>query len=110
MLEVLPAAVLSFPRSFLHPEKASPQFGEVVSALKSGKNGPDFERISFEKFLEANRPIKNKKRTIVAERRIPKTFRLSPATIKILAERSRIAGTDHTAYIETLIKRDAGGL
>jgi hypothetical protein len=108
ILEVLPAAVLSFPRSFLHAENVPPEFRTVLVALRTGRNGPTFEGIPFKKFLDAaNRPIKNKKRKILAERRIPKSFRFSPAILNILIERSQRKGIDQTAYLEMLIAKDA---
>lgn len=107
ILEVLPAAILSFPASFLHLEKTPEVFQEVIRALKSGRNGPDFEGITFEKFFEAaNRKTKNRKRRIITERRIPKTFRLSHGTIQAITEQSRARQIDRTAYIEMLVAHD----
>ncbi len=109
ILEVLPAAVLSFPKSFLHIEKSPENFKEVVSALKCGKAGPDFEGVSFKKLREAaNRPTKNGRRKLLAERRIPKTFRFSPEVIDAMKEQARRRGSDYTTYIEMLIRRDSG--
>ena len=111
ILEVLPAAVVSFPKSFLHLENSPPTFKEIVYALKSGRTGPAFEGISFEKFLEAaNRPIKNKKRKIISERRISKSFRLAPHTIQVLKEQSKKRGIAITSYIEMLIMMDSKGI
>lgn len=108
VLEVLPAAVVSFPKSFLHLENSPQIFREIVDALKSGRPGPAFEGISFEKFFEAaNRPTKNRKRKIISERRISKTFRFAPETIKALTEQSRKNGSDNTSYLEMLIRRDS---
>src|SRR5262245_42288362 len=72
ILEVLPAAVVSFPRSFLHFDRCPEGFKELVRALKARREGPGYEGIAFEKFLEAaNRPTKNRKRKVLEERRIP---------------------------------------
>lgn len=110
VLEVLPAAVLSFPGSFRHFEKAPDGFKQIVQALKSGKEGPDFHGITFSKFFEAaNRPIRNRKRKVVTERRISKTFRFSPNTIQSMIRRAREKNLDYTMYIEQLIEQDEGG-
>lgn len=108
ILEVLPAAVLSFPRSFSHVERAPASFHEVLRALRRGTPGPEFEGIPFEKVRQAaERPVRNRRRKILSERRVSRTFRLSPGTIRTLSERAKKLGKDHTAYIELLIKRDA---
>lgn len=108
VLEVLPAAVLSFPKSFLHLEKAPPIFKEILRALKRGEDGPDFCGIKFSKFLEAaNREVKNKKRKPLKDRKVPKTYRLSPAIIEIILDRSSKLGIDQTTYIENLVREAA---
>ncbi len=104
VLEVLPAAILSFPKSFLHYEKASVEFKQLVEAIRKGKVGADYNGIKFDKFYQAAiRPIKNRKRKIMTERRISKTFRLRPAVVNEITRRSKELGLDQTAYIESLI-------
>ena len=108
VIEVLPAAVLSFPKSFLHLEKAPPIFKEIVQALKKGIIGPDYQGVKFQKFLEAaNRQIKNRKRKPLSERRIPKTFRFTPATVQFIAKRASELNLNQTTYIEKLINMDS---
>jgi hypothetical protein len=105
ILEVLPAAVLSFPGSFLHKEQAPQVFQEILSALRAGKNGPDFETASFKKILEAaKRPTKNKRRKAVGERRISKTFRFAPETLARLKGIAEQSGKNYTEVIEMLVK------
>ena len=104
VIEVLPAAVLSFPKSFLHLEKMPQELKTVISALKKGETGPGFENISFDKFLEAvRRPIKNKKRKLLEEKRIAKTFRFSPLAIQELKAKAVKSNKTYTAYLENLI-------
>ena len=104
ILEVLPAAIYSFPRSFLHVDRAPLVLQEILLAFKTGSVGPDFMGISFEKLREAaDRPIKDKRRKSISERRVSKTYRLSPRAVAHLRERSKNCGTNCTDYLEKLI-------
>jgi hypothetical protein len=107
ILEVLPAAVLSFPRSFLYLDKAPKAFTAVVNALRLGHQGPDLGAIPFNKMLEAaNRPVKDRRRKVVNDRRLSKTYRFSQMTLRIIAERARQEGITHTHYLERLVAQD----
>ncbi len=107
ILEVLPAAALSFPRSFLYLDKAPQAFIAVVNALRLGHQGPYLGAIPFDKLLEAaNRPVKDRRRKMASDRRLSKTYRFSQITLRIIAERARQEGITHTHYIERLVARD----
>lgn len=111
ILEVLPAAVLSFPRSFLYLEKAPQAFTAVVNALRLGHQGPDLGAIPFDKILDAaNRPVRDRRRKVVSDRRLSKTYRFSQITLGIIAERARQEGITHTHYLERLVARDRSDL
>ena len=104
VLEVLPAAIISFPKSFLYLDKLPKEFKELINSLKTRRKGSDLYGIPFDKYVEAtNRPIKNKKRKTLDERRVPKTFRFKPSIIKMIEEGSKSSGLNCTAYIESLV-------
>jgi hypothetical protein len=104
IIEVLPAAILSFPKSFLHHERIPSELKEVITALKKREEGPSFANIKFDKFLEAaRRPIKNKKRKLIEDKRISKTFRLNPHAMQALKEKAEFANVSCTSYLESLI-------
>lgn len=104
ILEVLPAAIYSFPGSFLRLDKMPAELQEILSAFKTGKPGGSFEGISFDKLRDAaERPIKNRRRKVISERRIAKTYRLSPASIEMLRKKSESCGMNCTEYLEKLI-------
>ncbi|MCO6431598.1 MAG: hypothetical protein J5J00_12115 [Deltaproteobacteria bacterium] len=108
VLEVLPAAVLSYPKTFLHFEKAPQVFRAIVDALRYGRTGPDFQSISFQRFYEAaDRATGSSKRKIVSERKIPRTFRLSASALKALSSRAKMLGIGRTEYLERLIEAEA---
>ncbi len=107
ILEVLPATIISFPRSFLRLNQMPEDFKKIVQAIKKRRIGPDFNGIKFEKFLEAaNRPIKNRKRKTIAEKRQSKTFRLAPGTIDLLQRNATKLRINQTAYLELLINNN----
>ena len=82
----------------------SQELKEVVAALRKGETGPSFANISFDKFLEAaRRPLKNKKSKLIEEKRVAKTFRLSPLAIKELEAQAAKAKKSYTAVLESLI-------
>jgi hypothetical protein len=108
VLEVLPAAMLSFPRSFMHLEKAPQELIEVTQALRLGKRGNDFFGVPFQKIVEAaNHPIKNRKRKVLDERRISRTFRFSQQSLNALTLRAKESGLSQTAYLEKLVALDS---
>ena len=48
VFEVLPAALLHFPKTFLHQEKLSDEFVGIIERIKKDvKEGPDFQGISY---------------------------------------------------------------
>lgn len=109
VLEVLPAALLSSPKSFFHIDEAPEDLQQVVSALEKGEEGPDFESVPFKKIYEAaNRPVKDKRRKRVSERRVSKTFRFSRDIWNALQKQCHASGMDYTAYLESLVHRDLG--
>lgn len=106
VIEVLPAAVISFRHSFMHLERAPAAFQKVVEALRLGKEGPSFAGIPFRKFVDAaNRPLPDKRRKRLCDLRKSKTFRFSPQTIKQLEELAKRDGVGQTEVLERLITR-----
>lgn len=108
ILEVLPAAIISSPRSFIGLDRLPRELKGVVRALKGGREGPSYGGISFEKFFEAaSRDIKDGKRKPVGKRKVSKTFRFSPEVIALIDKKSREHGLSNTAVIEKVL---LGGL
>ena len=102
VLEVLPAAMLRFPRSFLNWDKVPPKLQLVLDCIKKNKEeGPDLAGLPYKDLKRwANFQLPDKRSLPVNERRVRTNWRLKPAT---LAEIKRLAleqEIDETAVIE----------
>ncbi len=85
ILEVLPAAVLRFGKHFdLNPEKHL-ELARVIEQLKKGEEGEPFFGVPFTKIKTwVSFDLPDRRVKPLHEKKIPKTFRLSPAAIRNL--------------------------
>lgn len=111
VLEVLPAALIHFPKSFLHKEKLPPSVKEVVNLIrKSALVGPTIRGISYDSMKRwANQPLPDKRSVPADKKRILKNFRFSPKTVQQLKAAATQAGLSETEYLERLVSADAQG-
>ncbi len=105
VLEVLPAALLHFPRSFLGYDDMPEQLKEVLACIRRGdESGPSIAGIPYSAMLRwANEPLPDKRTRPEKERRITKAFRLKKSTLDRLLRGAQKAQMSQAAYIEKLL-------
>lgn len=107
ILEVLPAAMLRFPRSFLNWEKMPEKLATVLDCIKKNKNeGPDLGGLPYKDLKRwANCELPDKRTIPAKEKKIPSYFRLRPAAIEALKKRAYREGISEAEVIERLLIR-----
>ena len=105
VLEVLPAALLHFPRSFLGYDDMPEQLKQVLACIRRGdESGPSIAGIPYSAMLRwANEPLPDKRTRPEKERRITKAFRLKKSTLDRLLRGAQKARMSQAAYIEKLL-------
>lgn len=105
ILEVLPAAMLRFPKSFLNWEEIPEKLQLVLECIKKDeKEGPDLAGIPYEDLKRwANFELPDKRTIPVEERKIPTFLRLKPAAIKILKQKAAEMSVSEAEVIERLL-------
>lgn len=108
ILEVLPAAVLRFGKHFdLDPDKHS-ELARVIHQLKKDEDGEPFFGIPFGKikmWVTFNLPDRRLKP--LHEKKIPKTFRLSPTAIRNLQNFALGRNCSETQILEEFLTAGA---
>lgn len=105
ILEVLPAALLHFPRSFQHRNKMPQKVKDVIAAIKqSSESGPDLAGIPYIAMKRWADKALNDRRTIPEiARKIMKSYRLSKAAVFSLKAKARQVNKTETEVLEELI-------
>lgn len=105
ILAVLPAAMLRSKRSIEIDISLPKDLKSTIDALKAGKaDHPDFRGIPFSEIKRwSNLKTNDKRSKPQDEKRILKSFRFKPETIKILKDKARELGQTETNIIENLI-------
>ena len=105
VFEVLPAAMIHFPKTFIGRAQAPADLVEVIQAIKAGqKTGPDFRGMRFRTMRKwANRATTDKRTKPLSKIKRNKTLRLSPEALKALEEKSKEAGISQTELVERLL-------
>jgi hypothetical protein len=105
IIEVLPAAILRFPKNFYNLEALPEALQKIVGQIKGGETGEDYEGLKFKDMARwAAVPLKDKRGKPVQEKRVPKLFNLKPETVKALREFvARGEFTDMTEAIDELV-------
>lgn len=108
VLEVLPAALLHFPRTFLHTEGLPEKVKDVLNHITAHEpTGPDLAGIKYADMRRwADMSLKDKRTTPLSERRIMRSFRLKPSAIKRLNEKASKAGVSQSEYLERVLEGD----
>lgn len=108
VLEVLPAAILHFPRAFLDLKNVPDDLDAVLAALKRRENaGPPLDWVPYKdlkRWTEFQLP--DKRVRPLSEKRIARTYRLKAETIKAIRERAKAQGIAEGAVIELLFRGD----
>lgn len=105
VLEVLPAALIHFPKTFMRKAHMPKDLSEVIEAIRARKTqGPDFRGMRFRTMRKwANRGTTDRRTKPLAKIKVNKTLRLAPAALEALASGARKAGLSETHYIEQLL-------
>lgn len=99
VLEVLPAALIRFPRTFFGKDKTPRPLKAVVAAIaRNEPDHPDYEGISYQAMKRwANRELPDRRTKPLKEQKRNRTFRLKPTvidTLKCMAKRQKISETE----------------
>ena len=107
VIEVLPAALIHFPRSFINHENLPPELNEIIAGIKRGDTtGSDFRGISWRSMRRWAQKTLNDKRTVaLSEQRIMRSFRLRPRTVAQLKATAQRENRTETEIIEMLITK-----
>lgn len=105
VLEVLPAAIIHFPRSFRDKEKFPPQLFEVVNRIKKGSlRGPNFNGIRYSQMRRwAEITLADKRARPLRDQRKLISFRLKPSQINRLKIVAKEKGQSATGVLQELL-------
>jgi hypothetical protein len=108
IIEVLPAALLRFPKNFVGLDRMPAELKEVIKGIQQNvENGTDFAGIKFQQMRYwANMPLKDKRTKPVGERKQIRTFRLHADVLRKL-EQLVASGKykDQTSALEAAVKK-----
>ena len=107
VLEVLPAAILHFPKTFLHLDQLPKELSDTIESIKKGKkDGQDFQGIAYSKMLHwAKKQLEDGRVKPIGKKKITKTYRFSPKVAESLKALSKKQGKSETSILEDLIRR-----
>ncbi len=105
VIEVLPAAILHFPRSFLGYDEMPDTLRRTLECIRAGmETGPSLAGIPYSEMLRwANEPLPDKRTKPERERRITKAFRLKRAALENLKIRASREKMSETEFLERLL-------
>jgi|GEM_PF-652993 len=105
ILEVLPAAVLRLEKHFDLNKEIHKELARVVTQLRDGvEAGDKFCEIPYQKLRAwVNISLRDGRTKIPGEKKIMKTFRLSPRAVEVLEQASRDSGLSVTEVLEKKI-------
>ncbi len=105
VLEVLPAAMIHFPKTFLGKAQAPDDLVEVIRAIKRGdEQGPEFRGMRFRAMRKwANRATRDGRTKPLSKIKRNKTLRLSPEALHALETGAQQAGVSQTSFLEHLL-------
>ncbi|MCP4447572.1 MAG: hypothetical protein GY811_19860 [Myxococcales bacterium] len=105
VLEVLPAALIHFPRTFMGAAQIPEDLAEVIGAIRAREDqGPDFRGMRFRAMSKwANRATSDKRTKPLNKIKVNKTFRMAPDAIAALIGGAEKAGVSQTQFLEQLL-------
>ncbi|OFZ30437.1 MAG: hypothetical protein A2622_08515 [Bdellovibrionales bacterium RIFCSPHIGHO2_01_FULL_40_29] len=109
ILEVLPAAVLRLPKAFNHDNtKEELLLKQVLIDLREEKeNGSDFLNMPYKKIkVWMNISLNDRRTKTLDNKKLMKTFRLTPQTIRKIELLKKKSGLSDAAIIEGLVDRE----
>lgn len=104
ILEVLPAAILHFPRSFVDLRHLPETLKEVLECLEQGRTGPAYNGIAFEQLLRwAQYTPSDRRIRPLDSKRVARSFRLTRPTANLLTTKAKAMGVSESSYLSELI-------
>lgn len=105
VLEVFPAAILHFPKTFFNTKAIPQDLTEIIAAIKTKVDlDRTFRGIEFKKMNHwANLELKDQRTKPISEHKIPKNFRFRPEVVAVLNSRALEGHVSETELIEKLI-------
>lgn len=106
VLEVLPAVALRLPKEIIYNDVPK-AFLNAVEAMKNNKaKGPDFMGVPYLKYkVWLNLKLNDKRTKPLNQKKIMKSFRLSPSCITKLEDKIKETGMSGSQIIESLLNR-----
>lgn len=107
VLEVLPAAMIHFPKVFLGNKDIPQELNEILLNIRKGAAPPMlmWKGIETKKMLKwANMTLKDKRTRPISQKKVNRTFSLSPQTSAKLKKLSTQNQTTETGILEKLIE------
>ncbi len=108
ILEVLPAAILHFPKNFTGIDRVPEKLKKILVCIQHDDDeGFDFEGLEYKKMkFWANTQLNDKRTRPIKEKRQAKAFRLSPRTLEILSDLVKTGRfKDQTQALEAAVER-----
>ena len=105
VIEVLPAAIIHFPKNFTHLQKMPKDLQSVIKAIVSDReDGPSLNGIAFENMKRwANIELADKRVVPARKKRRMRSFRFSPEAIYFLKKCAKERRLSETELLETWI-------
>jgi hypothetical protein len=107
VLEVLPGAMLRFPRSFLHWDRVPEKLKVVLDCLRKNLNdGPSLGGLPYTDLKKwADHQLKDGRTVPNCEKRVRKYWKLHPITIEEIRRQAEAAGISEGEVIERVFKQ-----
>jgi len=105
--EVLPAAIIHFPRTFIQIDQLPQELKNIIDAIRRGEEAfSNYNGIEYKKMRHwANKQLLDKRSKPVSAHRINKTYRLNPEIVQLIKDKSSMLGMKETHFIEHLIRK-----
>ncbi len=106
VLEVLPAALLHFPRSFLGHQDMPDKLKQTLDCIRQGsQSGPSLSGIPYSAMLRwANEQLPDKRTRPESQRKITKAFRLKKSALEKLTKAAQKEQISQSALLEKLLE------
>lgn len=106
VLEVFPAALIHYPKSFLGLDKLPLELRKIIDNIRLGRavdgmyKGIEIKKMAF----WANFQLPDKRTKPLNEQRVMKTFRFKPTTVLKIKQAAAKKGVSETALLESLVQ------
>lgn len=105
VLEVLPAALIHFPKTFIRVENLPEELKQIVRAMKKGESSSsNFDGIAYKEMKRwADLQLVDRRTKPLSKKRQSRNYRFMPETLERLKKIAKNLGKTETTVIEELI-------